>query len=274
MFFSSGGGNSSQASNKYSRVVLFGLTLVLVLALSMFNFALAAKGGGKCAPVTREDFLKALGSGRLLAKVDADGDGTLSETEFQKVTSRLDLNGSNRLENIEIKVFQLSENPKFMELFDKNSDGLVDAAEFSVIRAGIDTDRSGQCSALELARFFINFDDAMVGRYDSNGDGTVDPQEWDRAWKRRCGLIENPDKSCPFGNCECLKKSCLADKDFIKFYDRDGDGSISDAEWEDFVKVYRNSGSRIIKSVDANGNMKLDPEERLKFYRILNNLRK
>jgi Ca2+-binding EF-hand superfamily protein len=235
-----------------------------LLSCLMFFFLAAdpAMAGGKCAPVCREDFRKLLAERKqLMSIVDVDGNGKISDGEYEKIKKQIDINGSNMIENIEFRVFELSQNKKFMESFDRNKDGFVDKDEFSVIRSGIDSDDSGQCSALELARFFINFDDSLIGRYDGDGDGMVSVEEWNRAWKRRCGLVNHDEKSCPFGNCECIRESCIRDAEFISLFDTDGNKRISDEEWADFMKLYKKLGSRIIHEVDANDNHRLDPQE-------------
>lgn len=132
-----------------------------------------------------------IGPDTALEKLDADGDGVVSEQEAQKLPalynsfSRADTDQDNNLSSAELKALTTRLSVIEFSRIDFNRDGVISKREAEAAGPSlkeafdlVDADGDGGVSQSEYRAATINlFEDMQLSEFDHDGDGVLDKDE-------------------------------------------------------------------------------------------------
>jgi hypothetical protein len=187
--------------------------------------------------------LPPIGLAELVAAVDSDGDGRISVTEAAALLAAVDTDGSPA--TLSVADVSGTNHSALVAIGDTNGDGAVSSAEATRVIAFADADDDGAVDSYEfaaLAPLTFTGSAAVVAAADSDSDGIVTRSEArdflaaaDTDGRRRHKTTWHasvPTEAAVLSPVDVITTSAAS---IVSFADRDGDGSVSLREAEEFV---------------------------------------
>ena len=164
--------------------------------------------------------------------------------------------------HVQFKVQESNDVDQAMKLFlvfEDGDSGVLSFSEFNEAIKEMGMDPSSE----QVKRLF--------NRVDSDGNGRIDFEEFLKLYK----LVNNKDKDKTEDNKETHEDSSIDEErrkslQLLKLFDKDGDGSLSVAEWQTVLdrmgmKCTPREAQALFSNVDSDGDGKIDIDEFMQY---------